>query len=37
MIRLQQLMGQRQVAVQLATNLMSKLNQGLEAIVGNLR
>jgi hypothetical protein len=37
MIRLQQLMGQRQVAVQLTTNLLSKFNQGFEAIVGNLR
>lgn len=37
MIRLQQLMSQRQVAVQLATNLLAKLNSGFEAIVVNLK
>lgn len=37
MIRLQQLTAQRQVAIQFTTNVLSKFNQGFEAIVGNLR
>lgn len=37
MIRLQQVMAQRQMAIQLTTNLLAKYNSGQEAIVGNLR
>lgn len=37
MIRLQQLMGQRQTCIQLTTNCMSKLSAGYDAIVGNFR
>jgi hypothetical protein len=36
MIQLQQLMSSRQTAVQLATNIMGKLNQSHEAIVRNI-
>ncbi|MEN9579735.1 MAG: hypothetical protein RJA70_2744 [Pseudomonadota bacterium] len=37
MIRLQQLMTQRQTAIQLATNMMNKFGEGMNAIVGNIR
>lgn len=37
MIRLQQLMSQRQVALQLTTGILGKFNQGLENIASNLR
>jgi len=36
MLQLQQLMAQRQTAVQLTTNMMSKLDQGQDAIVKNV-
>ena len=35
MIGLQQLISQRQMAIQMTTNLMTKINQSYEAIVGN--
>jgi hypothetical protein len=37
MIGLQQLISQRQQAIQLTTNLLAKVNQGAEAIVANLK
>jgi hypothetical protein len=37
MIRLQQIMGQRQTAIQLTTGILQKYNAGQEAIVGNIR
>lgn len=37
MIRLQQLMGQRQVCIQLVTNLLSKLSAGQEGIAANCK
>lgn len=36
MIGLQQLISQRQMAIQMTTNMMNKYSQGLEAIVGNI-
>jgi hypothetical protein len=37
MIGLQQLISQRQQAIQMTTNLLAKVNQGAEAIVANLK
>lgn len=37
MIKLQQVMGQRQTAIQLVTNIMSKYGEGNSAIVANIR
>jgi hypothetical protein len=37
MVQLQSMMSQRQTCIQLATNIMSKMNQGYEAIVHNIK
>src|SRR5262249_9856245 len=37
MIQLQQLVSQRQMVIQLATQCMAKFNQGTESIIGNVK